>query len=233
MILRNMITRIQGRLDDDVYWNDKRLKAILNQVQDKIAQELAITTPHYYSFESVQGQQHYQVPSGFVANELIHYNSGVNKVISIMKSPKAIHGVYTDPTMEGNPSIGYIWGSSGRRQLTIYPTFSSDGITIEWWFWGFPNELVGDNDEPTFPSEMHPSLVECTIAEAKSDDKEISISDALIIFANEIRKLRRLESMIEIIGNKGRYGSIDNVFPSIPGSPNVPQFYDSTGEIIW
>jgi len=163
MILREMIERFQARLDDNVYWNDTRAIALVNTMKDKLAQELRVLAPSYYTFDSVQGQQSYEVPSKLIANQLLYYNSSYNQIIRIVKGPQSIYGPYSEVDQQGFPTIGYIWGVSGRRQLTVFPTFNVDDITIQWWFWGWPEDLANYNDEPQMPTPWHSSLVEGTV----------------------------------------------------------------------
>jgi len=91
---------------------------------------------------------------------------------------------------------------------------------MEWWFWGWLPKLEGDNDESRLPIEWHPSIVKGMVNQAKVDDKEMSPADALILWQNEVRKLKQLEVTKAIIEQGGQYGTIDTVFPEISsGSP--------------
>ena len=89
---------------------------------------------------------------------------------------------------------------------------------MQWWFWGWPEDLAADNDEAQFPVEWHPSLVEGMINQAKVDDREMSTSDALILWKDEIRKIRSLDVTSELVARNGQLGSIESHFPRIGGS---------------
>lgn len=218
MTLREMIIRFQDSVDDRTFWNDVRAIALCNRFKDKMAQEMRIVAESYYEFDSVQGQQNYQVPSKLVTHHYLYYNSSYNTEIKIVKSPRNIYGPYAEVTQEGWPTIGYIWGASGRRQLTIYPLFNTDGITVQWWFWGWPEDLAVDNDEPQFPVGWHPSLVEGMINQAKVDDKEMSPADALILWKDQIRIIKALDVTRDLVARKGQMGTIESHFPRIGGS---------------
>lgn len=217
MILRNMIKRFQSRLDDSAkaYWNDERAKTLANTVMDRLVVEFGVIAQLYYTFNSVQGQQNYQVPSNFIASHYLYFNGTNNREIVIVDSPRDIYGPTAEVTQEGTPTMGYIWGVSGRRQLTIYPTFNVDDIELMWWFWGTVPELEGDNDEPMLPVEWHPSIVEAMVDQAMQDDKFITVGDRLILWENMVKKLKRLDSMKAAIEIPKQHGSVEDSFPSI------------------
>jgi len=108
MIVRDMIERFQARVDDNVYWGDTRAKALANEIQDDLAQEFKIQVKCYYTFKSVQGQTHYEVPSNYISSDTLYFNSSYNQIITIMSGPKAIVGVFSDRTTEGIPTRGYM-----------------------------------------------------------------------------------------------------------------------------
>lgn len=219
MTRRDIIDRFHGLMDsyNRVYWNDTRATDLLNTVKDRIAQEFTVNrTEQYYQLDSVKGQQHYEVPSTYVAHRLMYFNSGYNRTIKFYDGPEAIYGPAADQDIEGTPGAAYIWGVSGRRQLTIYPTFNKGGLTVHWWFYGFPPDVAVDNDEPHLPLEWHPSIVEIMIAEQQSHDKYISVADKYAIWENCIRRLKRLDVTKQITSLGGQSGSVDAHFPSIP-----------------
>jgi len=232
MVLRDMIERVQRRIDDRAYWNDDRVTALLNQLKDDIAQELKVTAKRKYIFASVQGQQSYAVPHGFVSNELLHYGTPHFNEIEIVGSPRDFEKGNWQVDLEGVPRMGYIWGESGRRQLTIYPTFNGDAIEITWWFYGWPEDMTLDNDEPQFPTEWHPSLPKLAINEAKVDDDQMNLSDAEVIKAKEINKLRGMASTNFLNSQTvSQLASIDEVFPVRDGEPM--KFNITTDGGIW
>lgn len=235
MILRNMIRKVQDRLDDDVYWNDKRVIALLNEGKDELAKKLKCTTQQYYEFDSVAGQQKYQVPTTLVKSHLLFYNSGYNQEIHIHDDPNDIYTMYPDVTQEALPTKAYIWGASGRRDLVIYPTFNTDGITIKWWFYGWPEDIENDNDEYNFPTEWHPSLVKYAIHQAKVDDDELSVADALILWENEIRDIKSLDVTLALLStSETRYGTVDAHFPRVgSGSNPLGLRITGDGDVIW
>lgn len=217
MTRRDILDRVQGRVDDNVYWNDVRLTAILNHLKDKMAQEMRVVSPQYYEFVSVQGQENYEVPFTYVSNHLLLWDATNNKgEIVIHDSPRDIHKRVLDESMEGLPARGYIWGVSGRRQLTIYPTFNVDGTAIKWWFYGWAEDLAVDNDEPQFPLEWHPSLVDGLMNAVRVDDEKMAVSDEAILWNKEIIKIRGLAVTKELlsVGEK-TYGNVDHTYPRV------------------
>ena len=129
------------------------------------------------------------------------------------------------------PRIGYIWHESGRRQLTIYPTFNDDGVEISWWFYGWPEDMINDNDEPQFATEWHPSLPKLVINEAKMDDKEMNPADVETIKMREIHKLRGLATTTFLLSEKdSRLASIDEHFPAIGSEPMIFNVFTEGGQ---
>jgi len=196
------------------YWDDTRSTALLNTVKDKLAQEFTVNrTEQYYEFDSVEGQQAYQVPSTFVAHRHMYFNSSYNRIIKFYDGPESIYGPVAEQDMKGVPFAAYIWGVSGRRELTFYPTFNDGGITIRWWVYGWPPDVAVDNDEPHLPIEWHPSIVELMTAGQRQADKMISVADELVIWQRTVRMLKELDATKQITTLGGQSGSIDNNFP--------------------
>jgi len=238
MTLRDMITRFHDSMDDAnaVYWNDRRAASLANRMKDKLVTELKVTTKQSYQFDSVQGQQTYQVPERFVAHELLFYNSSYNTEIVIGDSPRVIYGKYSDVTTQGWPSVGFIWGVSGRRELTIYPTFNESGIELTWWFWGYPTDIIEDNDEFNLPTDWIPSIVEGMINERASRDSEINMADALMLWKDEIRKIKAMQTYQSLLGNTRLYGTFDGQFSRISESADqeeLPFNIGGTNGGIW
>ena len=220
MTRREMINKVQVRIDDRAYWNDDRVTGLLNQLKDDISQELKITAKRKYTFASVAGQTSYAVPHGLVSSELLHYGEPHWNEIRIVGGPRDFELGNHQVDLEGVPVMGYIWGESGRNQLTIYQTFNDTGIEITWWFYGWPEDMILDNDEPQFPTEWHPSLAKLAINEAKVDDDQMNLSDAEVIKAKEINKLRGMASTTFLQSQtRSQIASIDEVFPQRDGEP--------------
>jgi len=221
MTRRDIIDRFQGMMDsyNRVYWNDTRATDLLNAVKDRLAQEFTVNrTEQYYTFNSVEGQQNYQVPSTYVAHRHMYFDSGYNRVLKMVDGPESIYGPVSDQTIEGVPGICYIWGVSGRRELTFYPTFNADAIEIQWWFYGWPPDVAVDNDEPHLPLEWHPSIVEIMVAEQQSADKIITVGDKFLIWDTNVRRLKRLDVTKQLTSVGGQSGTMESHFPAIPGS---------------
>lgn len=217
MTVRQMIARFHNRLDSGakVFWGDARAIGLINEILDDICQELVITVPHHLTLLSVQGQRKYQVPSTFMSNELLQYDNGNPYEIVLKNTPRFIEGQFIDVDTQGNPTRGYIWYESGRRELTIYPTFAISNLTIDWYFWGWPEDVSADSDEPSIPIEWHPSIVKEMRNRQRSDDQEISVADQAALWELEIRKIKKMDTFKEIQTSSGRYGTFDGNFPKI------------------
>jgi len=221
MTVRDMIDRFQSRMDSGakVFWNDARAIPLINEIIADISQELVVTVPCHLTFQSVASQKNYEVPSNYVVNELLFYNSSYNNEIHIKNTPRNIYTVYPDTTTEGYPTRGFIWHQSGRRELQVYPTFSEAGLDINWWFFGQPEDLTSDKDEPAIPIEWHSSIVKMMRYIQREEDNEMSFSESEILQAKEIAKIKRLDTTKEILSNHGQYGSFEGNFPRI--SPDL------------
>lgn len=226
MTRREIIDQFHGLMDsyNRVYWNDTRATVLLNTIKNRLAQEFTYNrVEQYYTFNSVQGQQNYEVPSTFIANRWMYFDSGYNRHIDFYDGPESIYGPAADQDIEGIPQAAFIWGVSGRRQLTIYPTFSEDDIEVQWWFYGWPPDVAVDNDEPALPIEWHPSLVEIMIAEHQAFDREIGIGDRILVYKDCANRIKRMDVTRQLTHlSDTQSGSIDSHFPTIPISTKSP-----------
>lgn len=219
MTVRDIITRFQALMDsmNVTFWDDTRSIALINTFKDKMAQEFGINrVEQEYTFYSVEGQETYQVPATFVSHELLYFNSSYNRKIEMVNGPGDIFGPASDVDVEGIPMICYIWGVSGRRELRVYPTFNEDGLTVRWWFYGWPPDVANDNDEPRLPQEWHPTIVEAMIDFQQAFDGQISQADRVMLWEMHIKRLKRLDATVEFMTKRGQqYGTIDDNFPRI------------------
>lgn len=227
MTRRDILDRFHNLMDSylRVYWNDTRATALLNAVKDRLAQRFTVNNvEQLYTFLSVQGDQAYQVPSTYIRHRYMYFNSGNNQVIKMLDGPENIYGPAADQTIEGIPSRSYIWGVSGRRELTIYPTFNDDDIEVMWWFYGWPPDVEVDNDEPHLPIDWHPSIIEIMRAEQQQHDHEISVADKYAIWTHSTSLIQAMDVTKEIMSlSDNQSGSIDAVFPEIQNPP-APDF---------
>lgn len=225
MTVRDTITRFQALMDsmNVTFWNDARSIALINMFKDKLAQEFGVNrVEQEYTFQSVEGQEKYEVPAAFVSHELLYFNTGYNRKIHMMNGPGDIFGPASDVSVEGIPSRCFIWGISGRRELRIYPTFNTSGLTVYWWFYGWPPNVANDNDEPRLPQEWHPTIVEAMIDFQQSFDGIISKADYMNCWEIHIKKLRKLDATVEFMTKSGeQYGTVDDNFPRIADASDL------------
>ena len=225
MTVRDMITRFQTLMDsmNTAFWDDSRSLTLINLFKDKLAQEFSVNrVEQEYTFQSVAGQETYQVPSTFVSHEYLYFNSSYNREIVLKDSPRDIYGPASDVTLQGIPMRGVIWGVSGRRELRIYPTFSTSGLTVHWWFYGWPPDVSNDNDEPRLPLEWHPTIVEAMVDFQQAFDGQISKADYVLMWENHVKKLKKLDATVEFMSKMGQtYGTVDDNFPRIASTSDL------------
>lgn len=219
---RQMIDRFQSVIDDihKGFWNDVRITALLNDAKDRIAQEMKVNdTQCYYTFDSVEGQEWYQVPYNLVKHGHLLYNQDdTDREIFISTNIKAVRGNYYDSDNTGYPSNGYFWARSGRRELHIAPTFDEDGITCEWYFFGWPEDISGDGDEFSLPISWHPTILRVARELRKVEDGDMNKVEFEGYFKLEMQSLAELESTTEASFQPSKTGRVDAALPDEPAA---------------
>ena len=231
MIVRDIIDYVQNTVGARRYWNDTRIISMINQVQEKMAVELKLTVQDFYKFDSTLDQK-YEIPSNYVATQLLYYdNGGTEKVIKILPTPNNIYGVFNDPDTDttDNPSRAFIWNSSGRKELWVYPRFVTAGIDIWWFFWGLPNKLANDNDVSPLPPEWHILIVEAVINKIKVADEMMLASEELVLFQQIVRSAKTMETTKGIIER----GSILQPYDQFPLGNGIGLIDGSYKGITW
>jgi len=216
MIVRDIIDYVQSTVGARRYWNDTRIISFINQVQDKMAVMLKLTCQDFFKFESTLDQR-YEVPSTYVNNQLMYYNNaGSEQVITILPAPNNIYGIFNNPDTDStdNPSRAFIWNTSGRKELWIYPRFSVAGIEIWWFFWGLPSRLTNDNDVSPLPPEWHILIVEAVINKIKVADEIMLPTEELALFQNIVHTAKTMETTKGVVERGSIIQPYDN-FPSI------------------
>ncbi len=232
MIVRDIIDYVQDTIGARRYWNDKRVISMINQVQEKMAVMLKLTCQDFYKFSSSL-ETRYTIPSTYVNNQLMYYdNGGSENVISILPNPNNIYGVFSDPDTDStdNPTRAFIWNSSGRKELWIYPKFSVAGVDIWWFFWGLPSRLVNDNDVSPLPSAWHILIVEAVINKIKVADEIMSSIEEIELFKQLVHTAKTMETTAGIIER----GSIIKPYDEFPNIGNSIGLIDgSSNGIKW
>jgi len=231
MIVRDIIDYVQLTIGARRYWNDTRIISFINQVQDKMAVMLKLTCQDFYKFESTLDQR-YEIPSTYVNNQLMYYNNGGSEqVITILPRPNNIYGVFNNPDTDStdNPSRAFIWNTSGRKELWVYPKFATAGIEIWWFFWGLPSKLTNDNDVSPLPPEWHILIVEAVINKIKVADEIISSLEELELFKNIVHTAKTMETTKGIIER----GSIIQPYDQFPSVGGIGLIDGSSNGIIW
>jgi hypothetical protein len=214
MIVREMIDYIQTTIQSRRYWNDDRLISIINMIQLRLSADMKLTVQDLYKFSSSL-EQRYLMPSTLLSIELLYYdNGGTESTIKVLPTPKSIFGVFDNPDTEttDNPYRAFIWNTSGRKELWVYPKFATEGIDIWMFFWGTPSKLISDNDVSPFPSDWHVYMVDMCVNKVKQIDEAISISEERGLWNEMLASIKRLETTKGVIER----GSI--LMPSIVGA---------------
>jgi hypothetical protein len=231
MIVRDIIDYVQLTVGARRYWNDQRIVSFINQVQDKMAVMLKLTCQDFYKFESTLDQR-YEIPSTYVNNQLMYYgNGGSEQVITILPTPNNIYGVFNNPDTDStdNPSRAFIWNTSGRKELWIYPKFATAGIEVWWFFWGLPSKLTNDNDTSPLPPEWHILIVEAVINKIKVADEYMSGIEELELFKQLVHTAKTMETTKGIIER----GSIIQPYDQFPSVGGIGLIDGSANGIKW
>ena len=231
MIVRDIIDYVQLTVGARRYWNDTRIISFINQVQQKMATMLKLTTNDFYKFESTL-EQRYEIPSTYVNNQLMYYsNGGTENIINIVPAPNNIFGVFNNPDTDStdNPSRAFIWNSSGRRELWMYPKFSTAGVEIWWFFWGLPPRLINDNDVSPLPSEWHILIVEAVINKIKVADEMMSGIEELELFNRLVHTAKTMDTTKGVIER----GAIIQPYSQFPNVDGIGLIDGSSNGIVW
>jgi len=227
MTIRDMIDYIQADVDSPRYCNDERLINLINAVHNRMCNSLKLVIRDFYKFESTADEQRYLMPSNYIAVEYLWYdNGGMQGSITLRQSPREIYGKHSDPDTDTSdtPYTGFIWESSGRRELWVYPLFATDGVDIWMWFYGTPARLTTENDVPVMPAEMHIYLVEACINRCRRIDEQITITEELALYKDLVGECRSMDTTKAVmsdnakVAKNGTYLSEYNNFGLVDGS---------------
>ncbi len=231
MNIRDMINRVQVQVRDRRFWNDDQVISLINTIQDELTTEFNLQVADYYEFTSVVGQQRYQMPSNLISIELLYYDNGNIQRIAIIDRPLDIYTKVTDPLEQGDPYIGFLWKTSGRNELWIYPTFS-DVCNLQLWFYGMPTSITRDSDTSSLPVEWHTGIVNAVINKIRVYDEQLSVSDEIALWRGMINMLNKFDVTKKILEQDGRYGTISSQL--IGTSGNMLGLVDGSEKgIIW
>lgn len=196
MTTREIIDYVQTIISSRRYWNDTKIINLINFCQNKMTSEMKLTIQDFYKFSSSL-EQRYLLPSNLISIEELWYdNAGVQRKINIVPTPKSIYGVFDDPdtNTSDTPFSAFIWTSSGRRELWVYPLFSTEGIDVFMWFYGTPPLITKDNDMPSIPVEWHILLAEAVINKTQQLDDQISKSDELALWKDILNSCKTMDT---------------------------------------
>jgi len=217
MTIRDIIDYVQSDINSKRYWNDERLINLINVVQMKMCSSLKLMVRDFYKFES-STEQRYLMPFTYVSIEYLWYsNAGAEGQINLCASPREIYGKHSTPdsTTSATPYKGFVWESSGRKELWIYPIFDTEAVDIFMWFYGTPPRITSENDTPILPAEMHIHLVEACINRTRRVDEQLVISEELLLYNSIINECKSIETTSTVIQDRSQVakdGSNFNAF---------------------
>lgn len=236
MTVREIIDYVQLSINDRRYWNDTRLISLLNLLQMKMANDLKLVFRDYYTFMSEASSQRYLLPSSLISIELLWFdNGGTEQNINIVNSPKEVYLKHADPNTDTSdqPYKGFIWEASGRKELWIYPLFSTAGVELSMWFYGVPPKLNTDNDTPALPTEWHIHLVESAVNRAMRLDEQITVAEEEALWSKIIHTCKTMDTTKLIMETEANINQ-DMNYPMITGGTDAVGLVDrSEAGIIW
>jgi len=235
MLRHQLVSEAQSLIEDPEYWTAARLTVLFNRGMRDLANEQGVTVTGYFISLSVQGQQQYQVPYDFKYYQMIAFDSnGDYNKITLKPRPNAIYSVVSNPTEEGTPSVGFLWAKEDREELWIYPTFDSDDIEMEWFYWRRPPDITNDNDEPLIPRDWHTYLVDYAVNFTLQQDAEKGWSYP--VFYSWWQDQKRNVQVSSVIGSGAhddiRIGVFDDQLPRVTGDA-LGIITGNDGDVIW
>ena len=214
MTVREIIDYVQEQINSRRYWNDTRLINLMNILQLKMANDLKLVFRDFYKFSSTT-EQRYQMPSNLISLEYLWYdNNGTESQIDIVSSPREVYGKHSDPDTDTSdqPYKAFLWDSSGRLELWIYPIFNVAGVDIWMWFFGIPPKLTTENDMPVLPNEWHIHLVDAIINRTMQIDEQITKGEELALWKDIILTCKQMETTRSIMERRASVQQ-DRLYP--------------------
>jgi len=207
MTIRDMIDYIQADVNSRRFWNDERIINIINLIQNRMAIELKLVVEDFYKFSSTL-EQRYLLPSNLIAiNTLWYNNGGNNRLIKIVSNPSEVYGRESNPETEtsSNPYKAFIWSTSGRKELWIFPKFDTEGIDLWLFFYGTPTRIISDNDVPSLPVETHVYLVEAVKNRIAQVDEQITKAEELALWKDIIMMCKQIDTVKNVITRSSQF----------------------------
>lgn len=227
MLRHELVSEAQGLIEDPVFWDATKLTTLFNRGMRDVSNAMGVAASGYFIFESVTGQQQYQIPYDFLAHETLSFTAdGIDNIIHIKPRPRSIVGLVSDRTDQGTPTRGFFWAKEDREELWIHPTFDTNGQQVEWFYWRRPPNIVADNDEPLIPRSWHTYLVDYAINWTNQQDQEKGWSYPLFIqwWASQKREIQASHTMAAVAQDDIRFGIFDHQLPRITGM-HTPHFH--------
>ena len=226
MTIRDIIDYVQADVNSRQFWNDERIINIINMVQYRMSVELKLVVEDFFKFSSTLDQR-YLLPSNLMAIENLWYNSGGTKrIIKIVPKPSDVYGLESEPetNTSDNPYKAFIWTSSGRKELWMFPKFSTAGIDLWLWFYGTPARINSDNDVSPLPVETHIYIVEAVKNHIAQVDEQITKMEELALWKDLIAMCKQIDTVKNIVTRDSQFAkqgiTVLNDFGLVDGSNN-------------
>lgn len=235
MLLHQILTAVDNRIDNTVYWTDTKKTAYANDCLRSIVAHFEIKFKGYHIFYTVDGQQRYTIPVDFISSEHLYTNTdSLNRTLKFVDSPNKIYGPYSEADeLEGAPEQCFLWPVDGKDVLWFRP-IPDDEYEIEWWYYREAPLLVNDDDQPIIDSNFHNYIVDYIEGriDVKDGEMNLLIFDAwwiTILKKMSAAKTIQVSDTIDFRPGTGRKN-----FPSdASANGELLLVVDPTGTIIW
>ena len=233
MILANIISDFQGMIEDSNYWDSARATPLANQAIRALATRFGSMVKAYTELTTEEDRSQYAIPVDYIANHMLRFNSGHNRIINIWDDPKDVYSRVSDITTSGYPTDAYLWNVENRDDIFLYPV-PDDAYTLEWFYYREPPQLVNNNDEPLIQRDLHKYIIDYMELRAKVQDKEIREESFEMLWEKKIREIRASRSIRGSLGRRQHIATGHDNIPDTNVSNKWMQLTDNTGTgIIW
>lgn len=234
MLLHEILTEFQNRIEDANYWDDTRGTTLANQAQRDIAARFGSSQLQAYTtLTTVVDQQRYLLPSDYIANRYMYYDSGNNQKITLVDAPDDIYGKVSDAeSTTGKPTHGFMWVVDGVENIWLYP-IPDDEYTIQWWYYRTPTKMANDNDRPLLDLEFHQYIVDFMEARAKVQDGDMSENEFTVLWEKRMQDMQASKLKKYLSGREPAPANATKAFPSDESNAMFGKLNDPDGEYIW
>lgn len=234
MLLHQIRTAVDARIDNTVYWTDAKKTAFANDCLRSIVARFNIKFKGYTIIYTIDGQQRYVPPVDFISDELLFTNTdSLNRKIVFVDSPDELYTKHAEvETLEGAPVYALYWPVDDKPALWLQPVPDKQ-YKLEWWYFREAPLLVNDDDQPIIDSFLHNYIVdyiEWKIKVADGDLDELTFAGLWKTALAEMAAAKTIQVSHTI---DFKPGTVRKRFPRDAASGEIFVLADPTGAIIW